>query len=60
MRAKTDLLVKVIDPSKPSYTGDPHAFVVPDPESQKLFPDSLQLCKDRITFWVPDGAVQPD
>ncbi|MEU2990116.1 hypothetical protein [Streptomyces sp. NPDC001758] len=53
--------VEPVDPSKPSYTGDPH-----DRSRLKIGPDqegtdagSQQLCQDRITILVPDGSIQP-
>ncbi|MFJ1954417.1 hypothetical protein ACIOGT_24675 [Streptomyces microflavus] len=62
--------VKPIDPSKPSYTGDPHARgrlkIGPDQEDTDvvvlsgLFSDGgQQLCQDRITILVPGGGIQP-
>lgn len=58
--------VQPIDPSKPSYTGDPHESSSYEPGTGESLPkddfwgDSLSpLCKDRVTIWVPDGTVQP-
>ncbi|MDL5199652.1 hypothetical protein [Streptomyces sp. ALI-76-A] len=62
--------VRPIDPSKPSYTGDPHdrsrLKIGPDQEGTDagslsgLFSNGgQQLCQDRITILVPDGSIQP-
>lgn len=62
--------VQPIDPSKPSYTGDPHdrsrLKIGPDQEGTDagilsgLFSNGgQQLCQDRITILVPDGRIQP-
>lgn len=62
--------VEPVDASKPSYTGDPHARsrlkIGPDQEGSDagslsgLFSNGgQQLCQDRITFFVPDGSIQP-
>ncbi|MEH0490529.1 hypothetical protein QBA78_36345 [Streptomyces scabiei] len=62
--------VQPIDPSKPSYTGDPHdrsrLKIGPDQEGtdagslSDLFSNGgQQLCQDRITILVPDGSIQP-
>ncbi|ELP66102.1 hypothetical protein ACOT81_38650 [Streptomyces sp. WI04-05B] len=62
--------VQPIDPSKPSYTGDPHdrsrLKIGPDQEGTDagslsgLFSNGgQQLCQDRITILVPDGSIQP-
>lgn len=58
-------VVKPIDPSKPSYTGDPHGASSYEPGTGKSLREDPwgdippQLCKDRIMIWVPDGTVQP-
>ncbi|MGW0920665.1 hypothetical protein ACWD3J_16815 [Streptomyces sp. NPDC002755] len=62
--------VQPIDPSKPSYTGDPHdrsrLKIGPDQEgtdagslSGPFSNGGQQLCQDRITILVPDGSIQP-
>ncbi|WP_405775958.1 hypothetical protein [Streptomyces sp. NBC_01538] len=62
--------VQPIDPSKPSYTGDPHdrsrLKIGSDQEGTDagslsgLFSNGgRQLCQDRITILVPDGSIQP-
>ncbi|MEU3049096.1 hypothetical protein ABZ705_21745 [Streptomyces sp. NPDC006984] len=62
--------VEPVDASKPSYTGDPHARgwlkIGPDQEGTDagslsgLFSNGgQQLCRDRITIFVPDGSIQP-
>ncbi|MEU0030738.1 hypothetical protein [Streptomyces sp. NPDC006335] len=62
--------VQPIDPSKPSYTGDPHVRsrlkIGPDQEGTDagsltgLFSNGgQQLCQDQITILVPDGSIQP-
>ncbi|MFM9540005.1 hypothetical protein [Streptomyces turgidiscabies] len=62
--------VEPIDPSKPSYTGDPHdrsgLKIGPNQEGMDagilsgLFSNGgQQLCQDRITILVPDGSIQP-
>ncbi|MEU0942413.1 hypothetical protein ABZ379_06395 [Streptomyces canus] len=62
--------VQPIDPSKPSYIGDPHdrsrLEIGADQEGADagilsgLFPNGgRQLCQDRITILVPDGSIQP-
>ncbi|NUQ96126.1 MAG: hypothetical protein HOY79_06030 [Streptomyces sp.] len=67
--------VEPVDPSKPSYTGDPHARsrlkIGSDEEGTDagslsgLFLNGpfsnggRQLCQDRITIFVPDDSIQP-
>ncbi|WP_311245411.1 MULTISPECIES: hypothetical protein [unclassified Microbacterium] len=47
-----------IDSSKPSYTDDPRSAFGPDghPADDLYGP---RLCVNRVTLWVPDGAIQP-
>lgn len=49
-----------IDASKPVFEGDPREFVTTEPGTGLSRNEPFQLCKDRVTFWVPADAVQPE